>query len=87
VGHNTVVFPASIPVVEIGFASEASWRNEHVAHALQLRQARVLADADPLHRPLGAARISVNITAVVDRLQHMMSGASGAVTASSGAEL
>ena len=82
-----MVFPASIPVVEIGFASEASWHYEHVAHALQLRHARVLADADPLHRPLGAARISVNITAVVDRLQHMMSGASDAVTASSGAEL
>jgi len=76
-----------LPVVEIGLASEASWRDEHVAHALQLRHARVLADADLLHRPLGAVRISVNIRAVVDRLQHMMSGASDAVTASSGAEL
>jgi capsular polysaccharide biosynthesis protein len=84
---NIVVCTASIPVVEIGFASEASWHYEHVAHALQLRHARVPADADPLHRSVGAAKISVNITAVVARLQQMMSAASDAVTASPGAEL
>ena len=69
---NIVVCSAFVPVVEIGFASEASWHYEHVAQALQLRYARVLADVDPLHRSVGAAKISVNITAVVARLQQMM---------------
>jgi tetratricopeptide (TPR) repeat protein/capsular polysaccharide biosynthesis protein len=69
---NIVVCSASIPLVEIGFASEASWHYEHVANALQLRYARVLADADPLHRSVGAATISVNISAVVLRLKQMI---------------
>jgi capsular polysaccharide biosynthesis protein len=69
---NIVVCSTSTPIVEIGFASEASWHYEHVAHALHLRHARVLADADPLHRSVGAARISVNVTAVAARLAHML---------------
>jgi tetratricopeptide (TPR) repeat protein len=69
---NIVVCVASTPVVEIGFPSEASWHYEHVARALQLRFHRVLADSDPLHRSVAAARISVNITEVVARLQQLL---------------
>lgn len=69
---NIVACPAFTPVVEIGFPSEASWHYEHVAAALQLRYARVLADADDLHRSVGAATISFNVSAVTARLQQLM---------------
>ena len=80
---NIVVCAAETPVVEIGFASEASWHYEHVANALQLRYVRVLAHADPLLRSVGAARISVDIAAVVTRLRQLMQRASSAEPASS----
>lgn len=69
---NIVVCPPLTPVVEIGFPSEASWHYEHVATALQLRHARVLAAADPLHRSVGAAAISCNISDVVARVQQLL---------------
>jgi len=73
--------------VEIGFASEASWHYEHVARALQLRHERVLVQPDPLMRSVGAARISVDVAAVVAALQQLVRSAAPATAQAQAQEL
>jgi hypothetical protein len=84
---NIVACAAFTPVVEIGFPSEASWHYEHVAGALQLRYARVLADADQLHRSVGAATISCNVSAVAARLLQLMESKPASDASTSQADL